>query len=109
MKVRAQMGMVSEPRSSIGCHTCSVTWKNVWTSWRGMEYVWFNNVETKLVVAFRRLRRPVEMEGRLETGPPWPAHKLRAGAASTSCSTSSPTRTCRNLTITTTLDLTTTS
>jgi nitrate reductase / nitrite oxidoreductase, beta subunit len=31
----------------IGCHTCSVTCKNVWTNRVGMEYVWFNNVESK--------------------------------------------------------------
>ncbi|MBE8079813.1 nitrate reductase subunit beta, partial [Escherichia coli] len=31
----------------IGCHTCSVTCKNVWTSREGVEYAWFNNVETK--------------------------------------------------------------
>jgi nitrate reductase beta subunit len=31
----------------IGCHTCSVTCKNVWTSRDGVEYAWFNNVETK--------------------------------------------------------------
>ncbi|MGT3087586.1 nitrate reductase subunit beta, partial [Salmonella enterica] len=30
-----------------GCHTCSVTCKNVWTGREGMEYAWFNNVETK--------------------------------------------------------------
>ncbi|WP_228742927.1 hypothetical protein, partial [Klebsiella quasipneumoniae] len=27
-------------------HTCSVTCKNVWSSREGMEYAWFNNVET---------------------------------------------------------------
>ncbi|MBI2399872.1 MAG: hypothetical protein HYV23_02255 [Deltaproteobacteria bacterium] len=31
----------------IGCHTCSVSCKNVWTSRRGAEYMWWNNVETK--------------------------------------------------------------
>ena len=31
----------------IGCHTCSVTCKQVWTNRTGTEYVWFNNVETK--------------------------------------------------------------
>ncbi len=31
----------------IGCHTCSVTCKNVWNNREGMEYAWFNNVETK--------------------------------------------------------------
>ena len=36
----------------IGCHTCSVTCKNVWTSREGMEYAWFNNVETKPGVGY---------------------------------------------------------
>jgi nitrate reductase / nitrite oxidoreductase, beta subunit len=47
MRVRAQMGMVMNLDKCIGCHTCSVTCKNVWTNRRGTEYVWFNNVETK--------------------------------------------------------------
>jgi nitrate reductase beta subunit len=47
MKIRAQIGMVMNLDKCIGCHTCSVTCKNVWTSRPGMEYVWFNNVETK--------------------------------------------------------------
>ena len=32
MKVRAQIGMVLNLDKCIGCHTCSVTCKNVWTS-----------------------------------------------------------------------------
>ncbi|MEZ5758907.1 MAG: nitrate reductase subunit beta [Emcibacteraceae bacterium] len=47
MKIRAQIGMVLNLDKCIGCHTCSVTCKNVWTSREGVEYVWFNNVETK--------------------------------------------------------------
>src|ERR1035441_3615314 len=47
MKVCAQIGMVLNLDKCIGCHTCSVTCKNVWTSRPGMEYAWFNNVETK--------------------------------------------------------------
>ena len=47
MKVRAQIGMVLNLDKCIGCHTCSVTCKNVWTSREGVEYAWFNNVETK--------------------------------------------------------------
>jgi nitrate reductase / nitrite oxidoreductase, beta subunit len=47
MKVRAQIGMVLNLDKCIGCHTCSVTCKNVWTSRPGMEYAWFNNVESK--------------------------------------------------------------
>jgi nitrate reductase beta subunit len=47
MKVRAQIGMVLNLDKCIGCHTCSITCKNVWTSREGMEYAWYNNVETK--------------------------------------------------------------
>ncbi len=47
MQIRAQMAMVLNLDKCIGCHTCSVTCKNVWTSRKGVEYAWFNNVETK--------------------------------------------------------------
>ncbi|WP_298290755.1 nitrate reductase subunit beta [Thiomonas sp.] len=47
MKVRAQIGMVLNLDKCIGCHTCSVTCKQVWTSRPGLEYAWFNNVESK--------------------------------------------------------------
>jgi nitrate reductase beta subunit len=47
MRIRAQIAMVLNLDKCIGCHTCSVTCKNVWTSREGVEYAWFNNVETK--------------------------------------------------------------
>lgn len=47
MKIRAQITMVLNLDKCIGCHTCSVTCKNVWTNRPGTEYIWFNNVETK--------------------------------------------------------------
>ena len=47
MKIRAQIEMVLNLDKCIGCHTCSITCKNVWTSREGVEYAWFNNVETK--------------------------------------------------------------
>jgi nitrate reductase beta subunit len=31
----------------IGCHTCSVACKNLWTDRKGAEYMWWNNVETR--------------------------------------------------------------
>lgn len=52
MKIRAQIGMVLNLDKCIGCHTCSVTCKNVWTSRQGVEYAWFNNVETKPGVGY---------------------------------------------------------
>ena len=54
MKIRAQIGMVLNLDKCIGCHTCSVTCKNVWTSREGMEYAWFNNVETKPGIGYPR-------------------------------------------------------
>ncbi|MEI8081300.1 MAG: nitrate reductase subunit beta, partial [Actinomycetes bacterium] len=47
MAVMAQMGMVMNLDKCIGCHTCSVTCKQAWTNRNGVEYVWFNNVETR--------------------------------------------------------------
>lgn len=47
MKIMAQIAMVMNLDKCIGCHTCSVTCKEVWTNREGMEYVWFNNVETR--------------------------------------------------------------
>ncbi len=47
MKVRAQFAFVFNLDKCIGCHTCSVTCKNVWSNRKGVEYAWFNNVESK--------------------------------------------------------------
>src|SRR5690554_6283649 len=52
MKVRAQIPMVLNLDKCIGCHTCSITCKNVWTNREGVEYVWFNNVESKPGVGY---------------------------------------------------------
>ncbi|MFE0170995.1 nitrate reductase subunit beta [Streptomyces sp. NPDC059002] len=46
-RVMAQIAMVMNLDKCIGCHTCSVTCKQTWTNRDGMEYVWFNNVETR--------------------------------------------------------------
>ncbi len=47
MDVRAQVSMVFHLDKCIGCHTCSVACKNIWTDRPGAEYMWWNNVETK--------------------------------------------------------------
>ena len=39
--------MVFHLDKCIGCHTCSVACKNVWTDREGTDYMWWNNVETK--------------------------------------------------------------
>ena len=40
MKIRSQVGMVLNLDKCIGCHTCSVTCKNVWTG-HGPSGHWF--------------------------------------------------------------------
>ena len=47
MNVRSQVSMVFHLDKCIGCHTCSIACKNIWTDRRGAEYMWWNNVETK--------------------------------------------------------------
>jgi nitrate reductase / nitrite oxidoreductase, beta subunit len=47
MDVRAQTAMVFHLDKCIGCHTCSIACKNIWTDRCGTEYMWWNNVETK--------------------------------------------------------------
>ncbi|HXD58007.1 MAG TPA: nitrate reductase subunit beta [Thermoleophilaceae bacterium] len=54
MRIRAQVGMVMALDKCIGCHTCSVTCKQVWTNRPGVEYMWWNDVETKPGLGYPR-------------------------------------------------------
>lgn len=75
MKIRAQIAMVLNLDKCIGCHTCSVTCKNVWTNREGMEYAWFNNVETKPGIGY-----PKEWENQEKWNGGWvrtPGGKIR--------------------------------
>ena len=47
MKIKTQISMAFHLDKCIGCHTCSVACKNIWTDRQGTEYMWWNNVETK--------------------------------------------------------------
>ncbi|MHB8148086.1 MAG: 4Fe-4S dicluster domain-containing protein, partial [Vulcanimicrobiaceae bacterium] len=55
MDVRRQVSMVFHLDKCIGCHTCSIACKNVWTDRKGTEYMWWNNVETKPGTGFPTL------------------------------------------------------
>jgi nitrate reductase beta subunit len=48
----AQVAMVLNLDKCIGCHVCSVTCKQTWTNRDGVEYAWFNNVESKPGVGY---------------------------------------------------------
>ncbi|RJQ66404.1 MAG: nitrate reductase subunit beta [Desulfobacteraceae bacterium] len=54
MKIKAQFAMVLNLDKCIGCHTCSIPCKNVWTNRKGAEYMWYNNVETKPGIGYPR-------------------------------------------------------
>jgi nitrate reductase / nitrite oxidoreductase, beta subunit len=54
MRVMAQLGMVMNLDKCLGCHTCSITCKQAWTNRPGMEYTWYNNVETKPGLGYPR-------------------------------------------------------
>ncbi len=47
MNIRAHMSMLFHLDKCIGCHTCSIACKNLWTDRKGAEYMWWNNVETR--------------------------------------------------------------
>jgi nitrate reductase beta subunit len=47
MNVKAQFSMSFNLEKCIGCNTCTVACKNIWTNREGAEYMWWNNVETK--------------------------------------------------------------
>ncbi len=47
MNVKAQLSMTFNLEKCIGCNTCTVACKNIWTNREGAEYMWWNNVETK--------------------------------------------------------------
>ncbi len=109
MKIRAQIAMVLNLDKCIGCHTCSVTCKNVWTNREGMEYAWFNNVETKPGIGY-----PKDWENQKRWKGGWTrkrtARSSRGSAASGASSpTSSPIRTCPRSTTTTSPSRSTTS
>lgn len=47
MDIRSQISIVFHLDKCLGCHTCSIACKNIWTDRKGAEYMYWNNVETK--------------------------------------------------------------
>ena len=110
MRVRAQVGMVMNLDKCIGCHTCSVTCKNVWTNRRGrrVRLVQQRRDEARPRLP-ARLRGPGALERRLEARPQGRAEAEGRRHGCRSWPTSSGTPTCRASTTTTSPGPTTTS
>ncbi|MBP6051979.1 MAG: respiratory nitrate reductase subunit beta [Pseudomonadales bacterium] len=43
---KRQLAMVMDLNKCLGCHTCTVACKTLWTQGDGMDYMWFNTVNT---------------------------------------------------------------
>lgn len=73
MNVRAHMSMIFHLDKCIGCHTCSIACKNLWTDRKGAEYMWWNNVETRPGTGY-----PTQWEDqeRFKSGWVWDGKKL---------------------------------
>ena len=93
MNVRSQVSMVFHLDKCIGCHTCSVACKNIWTKRKGAEYMWWNNVETKPGTGY-----PTHWENQEKYGGGWEARdgklQMKSAGRDAPCSTSSTTHTC---------------
>ncbi len=108
MDIRAQVSMVFHLDKCIGCHTCSIACKNIWTDRKGAEYMWWNNVETKPGTGYPTLWEDQDKyQGGFEQNATT-ASSSACRARAPPSATSSPTRTCRPWTTTTSRGRTTT-
>jgi nitrate reductase beta subunit len=74
-----QISMVFHLDKCIGCHTCSIACKNIWTDRKGAEYMWWNNVETKPGTGF-----PTRWEDQEKYHGGWEIHNGKLRLRSTS-------------------------
>jgi len=65
MKIRSQVGMVLNLDKCIGCHTCSVTCKNVWTGREGMSMRGLITSKPNRVSAIRKTGK-IRMSGKAD-------------------------------------------
>ena len=46
-EIQRQLAMILDLNKCLGCQTCTIACKRLWTRDEGMEYMWWNTVNTK--------------------------------------------------------------